>query len=399
MPLDRVACIDDLRRIAKKRVPRFAFDLLDGGAENESNLRRNRDALDAIRIVPRYLVNVSERSLETQLFGTTYAVPFGIAPIGLLNVFWPGADLILARLAARERIPIVASAAASTTLEAIAAAAEGYAWFQLYVSSDADINASLLARARTAGYQVLMVTVDVPVPGKRDRDIRNGLRIPFRMTSHVLADLVMHPRWCLATLAAGRPIAANYAATMGAAGSMAAVQEILTAGLFDWDELKRLRDNWQGPLLVKGILHPEDAVRCVEVGCDGVVVSNHGGRQIGYGPASIETMPLIANAVDGAVPVLMDSGVRRGADIIRAKALGADFVLLGRAFGFGVGAGGAAGARRAFDIIELELSRALCQIGRPDFATVDDSVLASYRSDAGHVPSGSRTKAPTLPGA
>jgi len=387
LSLERAACIDDLRRIAKRRVPRFAFDLLDGGAENESTLRRNEEALDAVRIVPRYLVNVAKRSLETPLFGKTYTVPFGIAPIGLLNVFWPGADLVLAGLAARERMPIVASAAASTTLEQIAAAADGHAWFQLYVSSDDGINRGLLGRARAAGYEILMVTVDVPVPGKRDRDIRNGLQIPFRMTPRVLADLALHPRWCLETLAAGRPTVANYVGRTGSARSMAAVQETLIGGTFDWEALRRLRDDWPGPLLVKGILHPEDAARCVEVGCDGLVVSNHGGRQVGYGPAAIEALPAVARAVDGAVPVLMDSGVRRGADIVRAKALGADFVLLGRGFGFGVGAGGAEGARRAFEIIELELSRALGQIGRPDFATVDPSVLAGYQAGAEDGPS------------
>jgi (S)-mandelate dehydrogenase len=375
--LEHAACIDDLRRMARRRVPRFAFDLLDGGAEDESNLRRNTDAFTAIRLTPRYLVDSSAPSLVTKLFGRTYAVPFGMAPIGLLNVVWPDADLVLARLAARRNLPIVASAAASTTLEKIAEAAEGCAWFQLYASANADITEGLLRRAEAAGYEILVVTVDVPTPGKRDRDIRNGLKIPFRITPRVAMDLALHPRWCFATLAAGRPTVANYDDLLRDAESMAAVQATLISASFDWNNLKALRSRWKGRLLVKGILHPEDAVGCVELGCDGLVVSNHGGRQVAYGPASIEALPAVAAAVAGKVPLLIDSGIRRGADIVRAKALGADFALLGRAFGFGVGAGGAAGADRAFDIVTLELTRTLAQLGRPAFVSVDASIVAA----------------------
>jgi len=376
LSLERAACIDDLRRLAKRRVPRFAFDLLDGGAEDETNLRRNEEAFAAIRLTPRYLIDTSAIVLQTELFGKRWAMPFGMAPIGLLNVVWPGADLILAHLAGRENLPIAASAAASTTLERIAEAAEGNAWFQLYASGDAAVTQDLLRRAEAAGYEVLIVTVDVPAPGKRDRDIRNGLQIPFRITPRILLDLATHPRWSLATLAGGRPTVANYATLMNAGASMAEVQKRLISASFDWHDLKALRDRWKGRLVVKGILHPGDAVRCIEMGCDGLVVSNHGGRQVAFGPASIEALPAIAAAVEGRVPVLLDSGIRRGADIIRAKALGADFVLLGRAFGFAVGAGAADGAKRALDLMTMELTRALGQLGRPEFSSLDPSILA-----------------------
>lgn len=381
MSLERAACIDDLRRLARRRIPRFAFDLVDGGAEDESNLRRNEKAFEAIRLTPRYLVDCSKLSIATDLFGRAWAVPFGMAPIGLLNVFWPDADLALARLAAQENMPLAVSAAASTSLEKLAEAAGGNAWFQLYASADTVVTEGLVSRAEAAGYEVLLVTVDVPAPGKRDRDIRNGLEIPFRITPGIALDLALHPRWSLATLMAGRPTVANYADLLASAGSMAAVQAKLISPRFDWSHLRALRDRWKGRLVVKGILHPEDAARCVEMGCDGVVVSNHGGRQVAFGPASIEALPEVARVVAGRVPVLLDSGIRRGADIIRAKALGADFVLLGRAFAYGAGAGGSDGAQRAFDLLVMELRRALGQLGRPDFATVEGSLLSILPPD------------------
>jgi len=375
MNLARAACISDLRAIAKRRIPRFAFDLVDGGAEDESNLGRNEEALRAIRLTPRYLVDASKPRIETEIFGQLYGAPFGIAPIGMLNVFWPGADLALARLAAKHNVPYCASAAASTRLESLAEAAEGRGWFQLYASADQAVTDGLLDRAKAAGYQNLLVTVDVPAAGKRDRDIRNELAVPFKLTSRTLIDLGLHPHWSLATLRHGKPNIANYADLLKTATSYAEVQATLIAANYTWDHLVKLRDRWPGRLIVKGLQHAQDAARCVEIGCDGIVVSNHGGRQVAAGPGSIETLPAIAEAVRGRIKIIFDSGIRRGSDIIRAKARGADFALLGRSLAYGVGAGGAAGADRAFDIIELELTRSLAQLGRPDFASVDATLI------------------------
>lgn len=375
MGLDRAASIDDLRRLARRRIPRFAFDLVDGGAESERNLRRNTEAFEAVELTPRYMVDVSQIDMSATMFGQNFNAPFGMAPIGMLNAFWPDADLTLARLCARANLPYVASSAASTTLERLAEAAEGNGWFQLYVSSDEAVTEGLVARAEAAGYGVLMVTADVPAAGKRDRDIRNQLSVPFRITPEVALQLALNPRWSLETLRHGRPSIANYADLLEGATSYADVQKTLITPGFDWDDLKRLRDRWPGKLLVKGILHPDDAVRCAEVGCDGVVVSNHGGRQVAFGPPSIAALPAIAKALDGRITIILDSGVRRGADFIRAKALGADFALAGRALAYGVGAGGAAGAERAFEILELELTRALGQLGAPRFADVGSSVV------------------------
>jgi isopentenyl diphosphate isomerase/L-lactate dehydrogenase-like FMN-dependent dehydrogenase len=380
MGLDRAASIADLRRIAKRRIPRFAFDLVDGGAESERNLRRNVDAFKEVQLTPRYMIDVSKINTRASLFGQSFDMPFGMAPIGMLNAFWPDADLILARLCARENIPYVASSAASTTLERLAEAAEGNGWFQLYVSGDDTVTESLIARAEAAAYPVMMVTADVPAAGKRDRDIRNQLSVPFKITPEVLLQLIANPIWTLASLRHGKPNIANYADLLQSATSYADVQKTLITPGFTWEHLKRLRDRWHGQLLVKGILHPEDALTCAEMGCDGIVVSNHGGRQVAFGPPTVEALPRIAQALDGRIRIILDSGVRRGADVLRARALGADFVLAGRALAFGVGAGGTAGAQRAMEILKLELIRAMGQLGATSYGAVGPTALTSELS-------------------
>jgi isopentenyl diphosphate isomerase/L-lactate dehydrogenase-like FMN-dependent dehydrogenase len=376
MGLDRAACIDDLRSLAKRRIPRFAFDLVDGGAESERNMRRNSEAFEEVELTPRYMVNVSDIDTRARVFGQTFDAPFGMAPIGMLNAFWPGADLTLARLCKAQNIPYTASSAASTRLEQLAEAADGNGWFQLYVSSDATVTEGLIARAEAAGFTTLMVTADVPAAGKRDRDIRNQLAVPFRFTPEVIVQCAMNPRWALTSLRHGTPNVANYADLLQSATSYADVQKTLITPGFTWEDLKRLRARWKGRLLVKGILHAQDAVACAELGCDGIVVSNHGGRQVAFGPPTIEALPAIAQAVAGRMTIILDSGIRRGADILRAKALGADFAFAGRALAYGVGAGGDAGAQRAFDILHLELVRALGQLGVPSYQAVGPEALS-----------------------
>ncbi|WP_240672199.1 alpha-hydroxy acid oxidase [Tropicibacter alexandrii] len=379
--LARAACIDDLRDMARRRIPRFAFDLVDGGAESERNMRRNVEAFEEVELTPRYMVDVSQIDTRVTLFGRDYALPFGMAPIGMLNAFWPGADLTLARLCKRENIPYVASSAASTTLEKLAEAADGNGMFQLYVSGDDAVTEGLIARAEAAGYETMIVTADVPAAGKRDRDIRNQLAVPFRFTPEVIAQCALHPRWALTSLQHGTPNVANYADLLKSATSYADVQKTLITAGFSWDSLEKLRARWKGKLVVKGILHPDDARRCARIGCDGIVVSNHGGRQVAFGPPTAEALPAIAKAVAGEMTVIVDSGIRRGADLLRAKALGADFCLAGRALAFGVGAGGAAGADRAMEILKLELVRALGQLGVPQVGHVGREHLAQQPTD------------------
>ena len=378
MGLDRAASIDDLRLRAKRRIPRFAFDLVDGGAENERNMRRNTEAFEEVELTPRYMVDVSQIDTRATVFGQNFDAPFGMAPIGMLNAFWPGADLTLARLCKAQNIPYTASSASSTTLEKLAEAADGNGWFQLYVSSDATVTEGLIARAEAAGYTTLMVTADVPAAGKRDRDIRNQLAVPFRFTPEVIVQCAMNPLWALTSLKHGTPNVANYADLLQSATSYADVQKTLITPSFTWQDLRRLRARWKGRLLVKGILHAQDAMTCAELGCDGIVVSNHGGRQVAFGPPTIEALPAIAGAVAGRMTIILDSGIRRGADVLRAKALGADFTFAGRAFAYGVGAGGDQGAQRAFEILQLELVRALGQLGIPSYKAVGRSELSTY---------------------
>ncbi|MEL6550064.1 MAG: alpha-hydroxy acid oxidase [Pseudomonadota bacterium] len=382
MGLDRAASIDDLRARAKARIPRFAFDLVDGGAESERNLRRNSEAFEEVELTPRYMQDVGQIDMSAEVLGMRFDAPFGMAPIGMLNAFWPDADRMLARLCARQNVPYCASSAASTTLEELAEAADGHGWFQLYVSGDANVTEGLVSRAEAAGYDVMIVTADVPAAGKRDRDIRNQLSVPFKFTPDVLMQLAGKPYWSLRSLLHGKPNIANYADLLKAATSYADVQKTLITPSFKWDDLAKLRSRWKGKLLVKGILHPDDAVRCAELGCDGIIVSNHGGRQVAFGPPTIEALPAISAAVGGRMTVLLDSGIRRGADILRAKARGADFVLAGRALAYGVGAGGAAGAARAWDILTLELERALGQLGVPRFEDVDARTLTKQAEGA-----------------
>ncbi len=377
MTLARAASIDDLRALARRRMPRFAFDFIDGGAEDEINLRKNRSAFEAIELLPRHLRDISSIETRCGIFGRDWQVPFGIAPVGFLNMAWPGADLMIARLAADTGMPHVISTASSTPLEDIAEAAKGNVWFQLYIPRDDGMLDRLLRRVEGVGCDVMMVTVDVAQPGKRDRDIRNGLQVPFRPNLRIALDLLCHPAWSLKTLADGAPRFGNFTEKEagGDSPALAEIQERLIAPDFTWDRLKRFRDRWEGPLLLKGILHPDDAVLAVEAGCDGIVVSNHGGRQADYGPATIAMLPALVEVIGGRIPVALDSGIRRGCDIAKALALGASFVLAGRAFAYGAGAGGEAGCRRAFEILDRELRATLGQIGCPHIADLDERII------------------------
>lgn len=377
--LNRIASIDDLRWLARRRLPQFAFDFIAGGAEDEQNQKENRRSFQSIKFTPRYLVDASSPKTEVSLWNVTYSAPIGIAPMGFLNMAWPDADTMAAQLAADVRIPHVISAASSTPLEELVEIADGMAWFQIYIATDSNLTDALVNRARNAGCEVLVVTVDVAQSGKRDRDIRNGLQIPFRLTPLIALDLALNPSWSLGTLRAGAPGFANFSALSGdtvGSLSLTEIQRSLISNTVTWDDLKRLRDRWEGRLVVKGIMHPEDARKAAELGCDGVQVSNHGGRQADFAPAAITALPAIVSTIGPGTKVFVDGGVRRGSDIVRSKALGANFVFAGRPFAYGAAAGGKAGMHKAFELLELELARTLGQMGRPNFEDVDATVLA-----------------------
>jgi L-lactate dehydrogenase (cytochrome)/(S)-mandelate dehydrogenase len=347
----------------------MVFDYVDGGAGGENALGRNRMALDAVRLLPQALVDCTTCTAQRTLFGSTFARPFGVAPIGLANLVRRGTDEALARAAARANIPYVLSTAGTTSIEQIAEVAPEHAWFQLYVGEDPAITDDLIRRAETAGIFVLVVTVDVPAPGKRVRDLINGLTLPMRPSPAVVADVAFHPRWAFQMLG-GPPkleTIAPYFRDETEKPHSSQIARRVSSPRLDWAELERIRRKWRGYLVVKGILNPHDAVRAADLGADGIGVSNHGGRQLDSAPASIEMLPLVSDAVGGRVKVLFDSGVRSGDDIARALAHGADFVLVGRPFLYSVAAHGlAAGPDLLISILSQELENTLIHLGCPE---------------------------------
>jgi isopentenyl diphosphate isomerase/L-lactate dehydrogenase-like FMN-dependent dehydrogenase len=375
LTLDRAASVSDLRRIARRRLPRFVFDFIDGASESEVGEARNRRAFERLLLMPRYLRNVETRDTGVELFGRKWGAPVGIAPTGMCGLVWPGGDLARARSAVRFNVPFVLSTAASSTIEDVAAIAPDHTWFQLYPVRDTDMAGSLCSRAESAGIKVLVVTVDVPKHGKRERDIRNGFVLPLRLTPANVADMARCPAWSMAMLRAGPPRFANLEPYMGTGLNLlsrAAFIESQSGGGFDWRKLERVRETWRGRLVLKGLMAPEDVSAAADQGVDGVIVSNHGGRQLDTGPAPIEMVRGACEAAGGRLEIMLDSGIRRGADIVRARALGAAFTFVGRAPLYGLAAGGGeAGSDAALRILIDEIDRALAQLGCTDFSGLE----------------------------
>jgi (S)-mandelate dehydrogenase len=363
-----IASVSDFRTRAQRRMPKFAFDYLDGAAGDEKGAARNIQAFDEVRLLPRMLVNTETLDISTTFFGRKWNAPFGTAPVGVGNLLWPRAEETIARAALAANIPYTISTPACTTLETIREIAGENAWFQLYVGRADEMVKGLVNRAEEAGYDVMLVTVDVPVPPRRLRDIRNNFTMPFAWSPWVIWQLLIHPEWSLRTLAAGRPRFANmerYAPIQGVQ-PLARYMSSNTTGRFDWDELKKLRDRWKKRLVPKGLLIPADVVKAKEIGCDAVVVSNHGGRQLTSLPSSIEMLPEIRKAVGPDFPLIIDSGIRSGEHIVKALASGADFVLIGRAMMYAVAGLGAKGPATAIDLLRAEMLQTLGQIGYAD---------------------------------
>uniref|UniRef100_UPI002631957B alpha-hydroxy acid oxidase n=1 Tax=uncultured Roseobacter sp. TaxID=114847 RepID=UPI002631957B len=354
------------RRLARRRLPWMVFDYIDGAAGGEVGAERNRRELDKMTLSPRILRDVSNRSLATTLFGADAERPFGIAPMGMCNLSGSGADLMLARLAARYKVPHGVSTVASTPLEEIIEVAQGHAWFQIYFSGDGTGTFKLVERARQAGYQTLVLTVDVPEVGRRPRELRHGFKMPFRIGPRQFVDFALHPRWSLAALFKGKPQMANF--------DMPGYEFDRTESRAraDWETLARMRDVWPGKLVVKGVLNLEDAVALKSKGVDGIQVSSHGARQLESAPSPFALLPQMRQAVGPEFPLFFDSGLRSGEDALKALLSGADFTFFGRILQFAIAAGGEEGLNRLWDILSEEMSIAMAQIGLCDLQNLPD---------------------------
>ena len=373
------ASIADLKRHAKRSIPGFAFDYVEGGCDSDNNMRKNRLALDEVFLRPDYFKSFNEPDLTTSLFGQTYSAPFGIAPVGLTGIIWPHAPIMLAKAAKKTNIPFVLSTVATSSIEDAGAAAEENFWYQLYPPADPAIRSDLLKRAAAVGCKNLVVTIDVPGPSRRPRDIRNGLAIPPKITAKNILQSAMRPKWALATLQAGLPEFASLKPYFKD------IQNLEDTALFvrqtfrkatDEDMIKEIRDQWQGNLILKGVSHVEDAKQSLALGADGIIVSNHGGRQLDAAEASIDTLSDIVSAVGNDMVIMADSGVEGGVDIARFIAQGAKAVFAGRAFLYGVGAHQQEGANHAVDLLRDELFQVMTQMHCAEVAELQERLIS-----------------------
>jgi (S)-mandelate dehydrogenase len=400
MNIQSTVNLDDMRQLARRSLPRIAFDFIDGGADDELCLKRNRDAFAQHRLVPRYLRDVSRRDQSVTMFGRTYASPIGISPTGLAGLWRPDADLMQAAAARDANVPFLLSSAANASLEDGMRVAPEHVWFQMYCTSDERINADLVQRAIRAGVGVLVISVDVPVNSNRERNRRNGFSRPLRMTPAVVLNAMGHPAWVLRYLRSGGiPMMRNwmpYGPEGASAGQVADLYGTLTpAPMVSWEHMRRIRDTWKGPLVIKGLMHPDDAREAARMGVNGLVVSNHGGRQLDAAPSPLEVLPAIRAAVGNQVELILDSGVRRGSDVVIARCLGARAAIFGRPSLYAVAAAGQPGVARVLQIVRNEIDMVLAQIGCPEFEKLDASYL--WNATPGLVESGSSTCESSMP--
>ena len=372
LPSQKIFSIKDARELSRKRLPKLVFDFIDGASGDEKLAEINSKALDQIRLEPKVLRNVEKRSLKKKVLGYEFDFPFGFAPMGMTNLSWPGADSMLAAESARNNIPTCVSMASTTTLEKMYELSEGHSWMQLYIFQDENFVMELLDRAKNTGYEVAILTVDVPVLSRRTRDDKNGFSYPFKIGPKQFFDFATHPIWSISTLLSGIPKPMNYVTSKSGDGIFKRKE---SRGSTDWDTLKRVRDKWKGKLIIKGVMSPDDAKQIKEAGADAIQVSNHGGRQLDSATAAINMLPLIRKSVGSDFPLIFDSGIRSGSDIVRALAFGADYAMIGRPVMYAMGADGRKGLRRIVEIIKEEASTTLGLVGLNDINDVTSNIV------------------------
>lgn len=378
--MSKLATVEDARLAAKRRMPKMMFDYIDGSAGHELGYSKNLSHIEEIRLQPRVLVNTENRTLKKTLFGTEWDLPLGIAPMGMCNLTWPGADKMLAKAAVDNNIPLCLSTMASSNIEDTFDRAGRNSWFQLYVGASESVALNMVDRAANCGYETLILTVDVPIVAARPREKRNGFQSPIKIGPRQFFDFALHPQWSISTLLNGVPELANNKPVRSSndqnSASLNKIERNESRGKVDWKFLERLRNHWQGNLVVKGVMHPDDALGVKNSGADAVYVSNHGGRQLDSAPAAIDCLPLIRTVVGDDFTVLFDSGIRTGESVIKALALGADFVFLGRPLLYGIGAAGEVGLNQIFQTIKTDIDASLAQLGKTDINSIDRTILA-----------------------
>lgn len=358
--------IEDLRSKAKSKMPKFAFEYLDGGCNNDDNLKKNTSDLRAVELIPEYLKPTVKVNLQTTLFGITYDAPFGIAPIGLQGLMWPKAPEILARAAFENNIPFILSTVTTSSIERIAQITEGKAWFQLYYPAKEEVRKDIINRAAEAACPVLVLLSDVPSFGFRPRDIRNGLAMPPKMSARNFYEILKRPEWALKTLIHGQPEFETLKPYMPKGLNLSQLAKFMDEtfdGRLNEEKIKPIREQWKGKIVLKGVTSEADMEKAIRLGLDGVIISNHGGRQLDAGESTIKSLKKLKAKYKDKITLMMDSGLRNGPDVARTLAEGASFSFLGRSFMYGVGALGNQGAQHTIELIKTELMQVMDQLG------------------------------------
>lgn len=370
--------IDDLRILARKRLPRAVFEFVDGGALDEITLRANQEDFRTIRLLPRVLTDIETRNQSVELFGRRYDAPIVLAPTGLAGLLSRRGELSAVRAASRINVPYCLSTMATCSIEDIASEVDVPNWFQLYVLRDRELTKAFIERARDARCSALVLTVDTKIQGPRERDMRNGFTVPPRFTATTLLDFTMHWRWLLDVGLGPKIKFRNFVDTGLDANNAVTIAQFI-AGQYDlsvsWRDVEWFKSQWGGPVLLKGLLSPADALLAIDSGIDGIIVSNHGGRQLDGAISAISALPAIVDAVAGRIPLILDGGIRRGSDVIKAIALGATACMIGRAWLYGLAAGGESGVERALSILRDEIDVSLALLGCSDLSQVDRDIL------------------------